>query len=46
MKAAEANHLIGFQTHDVEVQIAKLLAKAFLIEHAEHGVFAVNRGHD
>ncbi len=40
-------HQIGFgEAHHIERELGKLLAHRFLIEHAKHGVFAVNGRHD
>src|SRR5579871_100701 len=44
--AAEAAHLVGGETNDVETQALKLFGKGFLVEDAKHGVFAVAGRHD
>src|SRR5258708_2537598 len=42
----EAAQVLIVKTDYVQNQVAKLLAHGFFIEHAQHGVFTVNGGHD
>ena len=44
--AAELAQVVVGEAHHVERELAELLAHRFFVEHAEHGVFAVDRGHD
>ena len=44
--APEAPQVIVVEPNDVQSERAKLLAHRLFIEHAKHGVFAVNRRHD
>src|ERR1700739_2736366 len=44
--AAEAAQVFFGEAHHVEREVAELLAHRFLVEHAEHGVFAMHGGHD
>src|SRR6185437_9971521 len=44
--ASEFTHIVLGETHYVAVQSAELLTERFLVQHAKHSVFAVNRRHD
>ena len=44
--AAELRQIALAEADHVERELRELLAHRFFIEHAKHGVFAVNRGHD
>src|SRR6202158_3886484 len=44
--AAEAAQVVFVEPHHFERELFKLLAHRFLVKHAEHGVFAVDRRHD
>ena len=44
--AAEAAQIVVGEADDVERELGELLAHRLLVEHAEHGVFAVDGGHD
>ena len=44
--AAEAAQVFVGEAHHVEREVLELLAHRLLVEDAQHGIFAVNRGHD
>src|ERR1041385_1504944 len=44
--AAELAQIFFIKADNVEHQVLELLAHRFFIQHAQHGVFAVNGGHD
>ena len=44
--AAELAQVLFVEANHVERQLVELLAHRLFVEHAEHGVFAVNRRHD
>src|ERR1700685_4563274 len=44
--APEAPQIVFVKTHDFKGQRAELLAHRFFVEHAQHGVFSMNRRHD
>ncbi len=44
--AAEAAQIVFAKSHHVEREFAELLAHRLFVEHAQHGIFAVNCGHD
>src|ERR1700721_1667767 len=44
--AAKAAQVVFIEPDDVQRQRAELLRHRLFVEHAEHGVFAVNRRHD
>src|SRR5208283_3630264 len=44
--AAKAAQVVVVEPDNVERELLELLAHRLLVEHAEHGVFAVDRGHD
>ena len=44
--AAELHQVVLREAHYFERQLGELLAHRFFIQHAEHGVLAVNGGHD
>src|SRR5712691_4424829 len=44
--AAELAHVFIREADDVEAEILELLGEGFLVQHAQHGVLAVNGGHD
>ena len=44
--AAELHQVVFGEAHHVERELGELLAHRFLVEHAQHGVFAVDGGHD
>src|SRR6185369_14834397 len=44
--APEFPQIVSVKAHYVEHQLVELLAHRLFVEHAEHGVLAVNRGHD
>ena len=44
--AAEALQVFVGKTDHIQSQMAKLLAHRFLVQHAEHGIFAMHCGHD
>ena len=44
--AAEAGDFVMIEAHDVECEVAELLAKAFFVEDAQHSVFTMDGGHD
>src|SRR6266436_4250951 len=44
--AAEAAQVVFVEPDHFECELLKLLAHRLLVEHAEHGVLAVDRGHD
>src|SRR5712692_9332847 len=44
--AAEAAQVEVVKAHHVECELAELFAHRLFVEHAEHGIFAVDRRHD
>src|SRR6266851_4972705 len=44
--AAKAPRLFRRKTDDVQSEALKFLGKRFFVQHAQHGIFAVTRGHD
>src|ERR1700733_3426990 len=44
--AAEPTQVIFGEADNIEGEVAELLAHRFFVEHAEHRIFAVHRGHD
>src|SRR5262249_46250548 len=44
--AAELRQVRGREADHIQRQLGEFLAHRLLIQHAEHGVFAVNGGHD
>ena len=44
--AAEFGEIAFAEADHIERELGELLAHRFLVEHAEHGVFAMNGGHD
>ena len=44
--AAEFSQIVSIEAHHVERQLVKLLAHRLFVEHAQHRVLAVDRGHD
>ena len=44
--AAEFPQVFLVKTNHIQRELVELLAHRFFVEHAEHGVFAVNRRHD
>src|SRR6185437_6286948 len=44
--AAEFAQVFFIKAHNVQHQVAELLAHGFFIQHAKHGIFAVDGGHD
>ena len=42
----EARQIFFRKAHDFQREVAKLLAHRLLIEHAQHGIFAMHRRHD
>ncbi len=43
---AKAPQILVGKTHHIQRQMVELLAHRLLVQHAQHGIFAVNRRHD